>query len=84
MDQNVAEAIYTQLANELLGLQVQRALMEVKIDDATVKTGNPGADEQLRTQAQMAQNTIAMIDRQIEVRQAKVQELEAQLGKQKE
>jgi hypothetical protein len=75
----LARAIVSTIESEILNLEHQRLVCEMKIEDAAVLTGNEGADDTLKQQAQIAANTIAMIDRQLEVRRSRLDQHKGQL-----
>jgi hypothetical protein len=72
LQQSILEAQINQIGNEIVQREAQRLSTEMIIEDATILTGNTGADNQLRNDAVVAANTLHMIDRQLETRHAKL------------
>lgn len=67
------------LQHQLEQLKVRRYGCELQVADFSTPTGNSAADQSLRVDAEVAQNTIVMLDRQIATREAALDELKAQI-----
>lgn len=76
---NLTTAKINALENQLAQLKIRRFGCELQIDDFASPTGNTGADQALKADAEVAQNTIVMLDRQIATRDTRLAELKAQI-----
>jgi hypothetical protein len=82
MQPEQVQALVNVLVGDIFNLEAQRYACEMKIEDAAESTGNTDADKHLAVQKAVAENTIAMLDRQLTVRRKRLADLQAQLPKQ--
>lgn len=67
----------SELEAQLSKYRMERFVCELMVEDAKVSTGNTGADEALKVQSEKAANTIVMLDRQIQTREAALLKLKS-------
>lgn len=77
MDENLNASLLATLNSQIEQLKIRRAVCEWQMEDAASSTGNDTADKQLRQDALIAANTIAMLNRQIATREARAAQLRA-------
>lgn len=78
--QQILDAQIRRIEGELVNAYSEHASCTAKVRDSETTTGNAAADKNLADGATIAKNTLAMVGRMIETREAQLADLNAQMA----
>ena len=78
--QQIVQVQINKIEQEIMNAYSERASHQAKVTDASAPTGNAEADKRLQEQAAIAVNTLAMLARMIDTREATLAALNDQMA----